>query len=142
MALRATPSAGHDKIDGLRSLALLVGLDIKTDALAFLQRLQPGALDRGDVYEDVATAVVRFDEAVAALTVEELDRTGHCHRETPSPVVAPPRAPTADGSAGHSGESVGRVRPRSFLRPPRKETERQSPKQTLPYVASLKRGHE
>src|SRR5712691_3892502 len=88
-------SAGDDEVDGLRAFALLVGLDVEGDALPLGQRLEAGALDGGDVHEHVASAVVRLDEAVAALGVEELDRTCHGHRETPFPVVAPPPAPTA-----------------------------------------------
>src|SRR5688500_11777774 len=42
-------SARHDQIDGLRPLALLVGLDVERDALAFREALQPGPLDRRDV---------------------------------------------------------------------------------------------
>src|SRR6185437_8643754 len=92
-----------------RTLALLVGLDIELDALPFVQALEPGVLDRGDVHEHVAPTVVRLDEAVAAFAIEELDDTRHCHRETPSPNIASPPAPTDGGSAGHShiGESVG-----------------------------------
>src|SRR5207247_10874168 len=73
----------------------------------------PGALDGGDVHEDVAAAVVRLDEAVAALGIEELDRTCHGHRETPFPVVAPPPTPRHGGSAGHS--QTGKA---AALRPP------------------------
>src|SRR5215831_15984688 len=91
---RETSSAGDDEIDSLRPLALLVGLDVEADALTFVERFQAGALDRGDVNEDVATAVVRLDEAITALAIEELDRTGHCHRETP------PRGCSAVGPHG------------------------------------------
>src|SRR5207253_3511412 len=106
---RARPSTGDDEVDGLRTLALLVGLDVEGDALPLGQRLEPGALDGGDVHEDVAAAVVRLDEAVAALGVEELDRTCHGHRETPFPVVAPPPTPTARrlGRTFTNGESSG-----------------------------------
>src|SRR5882724_5429593 len=91
----ARRSTRDDEIDGFRALALLVGLDVEGDALSLVQRLEPGALDGGDVHENVAPTVVRFDEAVAALGVEEFDDTCHGHRETPFPVVAPPPAPTA-----------------------------------------------
>src|SRR5215470_15886080 len=91
---RETSSAGDDEIDSLRPLALLVGLDVEADALAFVERLQAGALDRGDVNEDVTTAVVRLDESITAFAIEELDRTGHCHRETP------PRGCSAVGPHG------------------------------------------
>src|SRR5258708_28651223 len=92
---RARSSTGDDQVDGLRTLALLVGLDVEGDALPLGQRLEPGALDGGDVHEDVAAAVVRVDEAVAPLGVEELDRTCHGHPETPFPVLDPPPPPPA-----------------------------------------------
>src|SRR5215470_15594359 len=82
---RARPSAGDDEVDGLRTLALLVGLDVEGDALPLGQRLEAGALDGGDVHEDVPASVVRLDEAVAALGIEEFDGTCHGHRETPFP---------------------------------------------------------
>jgi hypothetical protein len=52
---------------------------------AFGQRLEPGALYGSDMYEHVAAPVIRLDEAVAALGVEEFDGTCHGHRETPFP---------------------------------------------------------
>src|ERR1700692_736387 len=77
--------AGDDEIDGLGTLALFVGFNVESDALPLTQRLQPRAFNGGNVHEHVAAAVVGLDEAVAALAVEELDRTGHCHRKPPSP---------------------------------------------------------
>ena len=74
----ATESYSRE-IDRLRTLALLVRLNFKLDALSLGQRLQAGVLDRGDVYEHITAAVVRLDEAVAALAVEEFDRTTHGH---------------------------------------------------------------
>src|SRR5262249_60862018 len=71
------------------------GLDVEGEALPLAQRFEPGPLDRGDVHEHVAPAVVGLDEAVAALGVEKFDRTCHRHRETPIPVVAPPPTRTA-----------------------------------------------
>ncbi len=88
-------SAGDDEVHSLGAFALLVRLDIERDALPLGQRLQSRPLDGGDVHKHVASAIVRLDEAVAALRVEELDRTCHGHRETPFPVVAPPSAPAA-----------------------------------------------
>jgi hypothetical protein len=37
--------------------------------------------------EDIAAAIVRLDEAVAALTVEELNRSRHGHGQTPLPLL-------------------------------------------------------
>src|SRR5215472_1042851 len=88
-------SASDDQVHCLRPFTLLVGLDIERDALPFGQRLESGALNGSDVHEYVSSAVIRLDESVAALAVEKLDRTGHCHRETPIPVVVLPPAPTA-----------------------------------------------
>src|ERR1700689_1256506 len=87
--------SSDDEIDRFRTLALLVGLDIKADALALDQRFQPRTFNSGNVHEHIAAAVVGLDESVAAFAVEELDRTPHCHRATPSPVDASPSAPTA-----------------------------------------------
>src|SRR5262245_20675297 len=114
---RARSSTGDDQVDGLRTLALLVGLDVEGDALPLGQRLEPGSLDGGDVHEDVATSVVRLDEAVAALGIEEFDRTCHGHRETPLPVVAPPPTPTARrlGRTFTNGESSGLT---AYVTPP------------------------
>src|ERR1700726_18148 len=88
-------SSGDDEIDRFWALALLVGLDIEADALTLDQRFQPRTFNSGNVHEHVAAAVVGLDETVAAFAVEELDRTTHCHRATPSPVDASPSAPTA-----------------------------------------------
>src|SRR4030081_3377444 len=75
-----TALARDDEIDGLRPFTLLVGLDVEGDVLSLVQGLEPGLLDRGDVHENVAPAVVGLDEAVAAFCVEELDDTCHGHR--------------------------------------------------------------
>src|SRR5437763_13834587 len=88
-------SAGDDEIHRLRPFALLIGLHVEGDALALGQRFEPGTLNRGDVNEDIASAVIRRDEAVAALGVEELHCTFHGHREAPIPMIAPPSAPAA-----------------------------------------------
>src|ERR1700704_3002080 len=88
-AAAGEPAAGistcDDEVDGLRTLALLVGLDVEGDALPLGQRLESGALDGSDMHEHVAAPVTRLDEAVAALGVEEFDGTCHGHRETPFP---------------------------------------------------------
>src|SRR5437667_3385765 len=109
--------AGDDEVDGFRTLALLVGLDVEGEALSLAQRFEPGLLNRGDVHKHVAATVVGLDETVAALGVEELDRTCHGHRETPFPVVAPPPARTARrlGRTFTNGESSG---PTASVTPP------------------------
>src|SRR6185295_1563800 len=97
-------SASDDQVHSLWAFALLVGLDLKLNSLSFGQRLQSGVLDSGDVHEDIAPAIVRLDEAVPALAVEELDRTTHGHcRLLPPVVMLRHRSPTARqlGSAIH-----------------------------------------
>src|SRR5262245_26087941 len=111
-------SAGDDEVDRLRPLALLVGLDVEGDALPLGQRFEAGALDRGDVNEHVAPAVIGLDEAVAALGVEELDGTCHRHREAPSPWLLRRRPPRHDGWAGHSQSGKERRPPKASVTPP------------------------
>src|SRR5215213_9658655 len=117
----ARSSAGDDKVHGLWPLALLVGLDFKLDSLSFIERLQSSLLDRGDVHEHIASAIVRFDKAVAAFTVEELDRTAHGHRKLPPPAKAPPPTHTVRrlGRTFTSEEVVSPQRPQSLRRSPR-----------------------
>src|SRR5438105_2282369 len=88
-------SAGDHEVHGLRAFAFLVGLNVEGDALSFVQLFEPGSLDGGDVHEHITRPVIRLDEAVATLGIEELDRTCISHRETPIPMVDPPPAPTA-----------------------------------------------
>src|SRR5579885_907265 len=90
---RGARSAGDDQVDGLGPLALLVGLDVETDALSLVEALEPRLLDRRDMHEHVASAVVRLDEAVATLAVEKLHHPRLRHLQ--SSRTAPPPAPTA-----------------------------------------------
>jgi hypothetical protein len=83
---RRSRSAGGDKIDGLWSFSLLVGLDIEGNSLSFVKRLEAGLLDGRDMHENVAAAVIRLDKAIAALGIEKLDGTCHGHWETPFPM--------------------------------------------------------
>src|SRR5438105_2313705 len=80
---------GHDQVDGFRTLALLVRLDIKADALAFIERLHSGTLDRRDVNENVTPTIIRLDETIATFAVEELDDSTLRHREAPFPQCCP-----------------------------------------------------
>src|SRR5262245_7575987 len=91
----AATLSGHHEIDRFRPLAFFVRLDVEADALSFGQRLQARALDRGNVHEHVAAAVIRLDEAVAAFAIEELDRAGHRHWEllSPNSLRGPARRP-------------------------------------------------
>src|ERR1700694_1773541 len=114
----ALPSAGDDEVHGLGSLSLLVGLDIEGNALTLGQRLQSGLLDRGNVNENIARTIVGLDEAIAPFAVEELDRTGLRHRETPFPVLAPPPARMAR-RLGRTFAVRGKRRPQSASVAPR-----------------------
>src|SRR5262249_32250174 len=122
-------STGDDQVHRLRPLAFLVGLNIERDALPLVQRLQPSALNSGDMHEYVPPAVIRLDETISAIAVEEFDLPGHCHRETSYPrgcsAAVPPRH---DSSAGHShpGESVGPKQASVTPAASRTEAERQS----------------
>src|SRR5262249_21116233 len=136
-------SAGDHEVDGLRALALLVGLDVETDALSLSQRLESGTLDRRDVNEHVAPTVVWLDEAVATLTIEKLDRTGLSHREAPYPQRSLRcRPPRHGSSAQHSQSGIASAqRPRSLRRPPPREAERQSQRSQVDQnMAKLERG--
>src|SRR3954451_7873295 len=77
---RPLRSAADDEIDRFRALALLVRLDIEADVLPFVQHLQPGLLDSGDVDEDVSRAIVRLDETVTTFPVEELYHSSLRHK--------------------------------------------------------------
>src|SRR5262249_32587294 len=109
-------------------LALFVGLDFEADTLPFVERLESGALDCGDVHEHVASTVVGLDEAVTPLAVEEFDRTAHCHWEAPFPNIPPRRPIGRGGSAGHSqwGKGLGGKRASVTSAGPHREAERQS----------------
>src|SRR5947199_10852581 len=54
-----------------RALAVLAGLELVAELLAFLERAEPGPLDGGDVDEGVGAARIVGDEAVAAIGIEE-----------------------------------------------------------------------
>src|SRR3979490_3178428 len=88
-------SSRNHQVDRLGAFALLVRFDLERNALSLCQILQSGPLDGGDVNEHIAAAVIGLDEAVAAFSIEELDRTNHGHRETPPPALLRPYAPIA-----------------------------------------------
>src|SRR3569833_2647671 len=90
-------ASAHDEIDRLGTLTLLVGLDIESDALPFVEALEAGRLDRRDMHEYVTSAVVRLDEAVTALTVEDLDHTKQHQQKTPTRTAT---GPTHGGGRG------------------------------------------
>src|SRR5580658_5293785 len=84
------PLARDDQVDRLRTLALFIRLDVETDMLPLRQRFQSCAFDGGDVNKHIAATVVGLNEPVAALAVEKLNCTAHCHRATPLPAVLRP----------------------------------------------------
>ena len=55
--------------------AQIVGLDLESHLLPLIQRLQAGSGDCGHVHEDVAPAVIRLDEAVTLVRIEEFHHT-------------------------------------------------------------------
>src|SRR5665811_1828870 len=93
--------SGDDQVHGLRAFALLVRFNIEADALSLVQALESGLFHGGDVDEHIACAIVRLDEAVAALAIEKLHDSSLRHRETPLPHCSA-AGPTHSGSAGHS----------------------------------------
>src|SRR3954469_5969408 len=119
----ALRSAGDHEVHGLRAFAFFVRFDIEVDTLTFVERCHSGALDRRDVDEHVAAAVVGLDETVAALAVEELDDSTLRHREAPSQLLP---APTARQLGRTSTRTRKASAPRSHFRRPPKEAERQS----------------
>jgi hypothetical protein len=71
------------KIDRLRALPLLIRLDLVSDALAFVQRVQSGFFNRRDMYENIPASIVRLDESIALVGVEEFDGTLLRHSTRP-----------------------------------------------------------
>src|SRR5262249_31199963 len=63
------------QIDGLRPAAVPVGLDRIGQLHALAEIRQTGALDGGDVHENVLAATLRRDETIALRLIEELDGT-------------------------------------------------------------------
>src|SRR5205085_10322367 len=57
---------------GRRLPGLTVVDDFEGDLLAFLELVEPSALDRADVDEDVLAAILRLDKSIALLGVEPL----------------------------------------------------------------------
>src|ERR1700680_5017629 len=102
-------------------------------------------LDSGNMHEHIATAVIRLDESVSALAIKEFDRA-HCHRETPFPVVARRRAPTAGrlgrtfvtGKRRRPACGLGHSTPRKRLPPKRSRTS--DPQTRLTHVWRRERG--
>src|SRR5262245_10903084 len=104
-AARPRSSARNDEVYGLGAFAFLIGLNIEGDTLSFVQRFEPGPLDRRDVNENVTPPVIRLDEAVATFGIEELHRTCHCHWDTPNP-----KGTSAAGPHGATARQDIRVR--------------------------------
>jgi hypothetical protein len=73
------------------------------------------------MHEHVAAAIVRLDETVAALAIEELHHTLLRHLETPTPQLA--AGPTLGGAAWTFREGIGLCRPPSLRHCPPQEAE-------------------
>src|SRR5258705_6913999 len=66
------PLSNGLQVLGRRLPGLTVVDDFEGDLLAFLELVEPSALDRADVDEDVLAAILRLDKSVALLGVEPL----------------------------------------------------------------------
>ena len=56
------------------ALTFFVRFNFVADPLAFIESLQAGLFQRGDMHENVASAVVRLDESISFVGIEKLDR--------------------------------------------------------------------
>src|SRR5436190_14339637 len=89
------PCSG-DRADRNRLLALGAVLHFEFNLLVLLQGLEAGALDFGEVGEEILAAAVGFDEAEAFGIVEPLHGTGgHCV----FPLLIKPRVPPGTGAS-------------------------------------------
>jgi hypothetical protein len=61
------------QIDRFRPFALFIGFDIEGDPLTFVERVETSLLNGRHMDENIATAVVRFDEAVSLVGIEKFD---------------------------------------------------------------------
>jgi hypothetical protein len=61
------------QIDCFRPFALFVGFDIEGDPLTFVQSVETRLLNGRYMDENIATAIVGFDEAVSLVGVEKFD---------------------------------------------------------------------
>jgi hypothetical protein len=88
-----------------RGLArLAVGDNLERHLLSLIETMHPCALDRADVHEDIATAVILLDESEAFLAVEPLHGS-LCHIAVLSDTSGmKPRA-----SAARFGRDLGEV---------------------------------
>jgi hypothetical protein len=62
LATRWQAKSDYAQIFSRRLAALSIGNDIKRDLLSLVEVLHSRALDRADMYEDILTAVIGFDE--------------------------------------------------------------------------------
>jgi hypothetical protein len=76
------PSVGFE-IDGLRAFPLFIGLDLESDALAFVQGAQSSLFDGRDMDENVPSTVIRLDEPIAFVGIEKLHYTLLRHPSRP-----------------------------------------------------------
>jgi hypothetical protein len=76
------PSVGFE-VDGLRAFPLFIGLDLESDALAFVQGAQSGLFDGRDMDENVPSTVIWLDKPIAFVGVEKLHYTLLRHPSRP-----------------------------------------------------------
>src|SRR4029077_20908781 len=85
-------------------------LDLELDLLTFIERTQSGALDGGDVHEDIPASVCGLNETIALLRVEPLHRSArHCRilQNCDRGLMAPRRRKANTGPCGLGGGGVG-----------------------------------
>src|SRR5581483_4612683 len=63
---------GSGRLQIASSLLAALGDDLVGDLLTFVERAHTGALHSGDVHEHILRAVIRLDESIALLGIEEL----------------------------------------------------------------------
>jgi hypothetical protein len=102
-----------DRLSGLEVCSRLLAalhLNVVADLLAFVEALQPGALDGADMDEDVLPAAIRLNETEALLGVEPFDRACS-HSSCPSewaPECAAATLPDLS-DAGNAPKQVGHL---------------------------------
>ena len=91
-------------------------LDLELDLLTFVERAQSGALDGGDVHEDIPASTCGLDETIALLRVEPLHRAArHCRiLQVSDRGLITPRRRQAKPACGLGGSAVN-ARSRDLL---------------------------
>ena len=85
------------EIVGRHLAAAAIGNEIELDLLAFAQHAKAGALDRADMHEGIAAAIIGLDETKTLLAVEPLHGSRRHGRPFLKRRYAGPRANTRVG---------------------------------------------